>query len=628
MSGICVLIHFDGSPVDPLNLQKMVEPVTYRGPDSIHHWVHQNAGLAHLALNTTPESRHEHQPLVKESASLCLTADARLDNRSELLPLLHDYLPYSQPTDADLILAAYQRWQEASPQYLIGDFAFAIWDGRKQQLFCARDPFGVRPLHYGRFGSLFLVASEAQQILHHPAVPRRLEERAIADYLSNNILHEDITFFQGIHRLCSAHCLIATSDQQTTRRYWDIQPDRQIRYPNEADYPAHFLELFRRCVTDRLRTHQPVIGAEVSGGIDSTSIVAMAHNILSQQPGSPHLVACTYAFDQLKECDERSYSQTLTTQFGVEIQPLPAEQFSYFDNPDLFSPTLETPYLTWESLQDHLLTYLKGRGAQILLYGHHAERINLGTPHVYADRFWRGRLGVLWELARLATAPYPRVLYNYLLEPALPASFLRAIRRRLGHDRGSRLPNWIMPGLIQRTQLIDRFEPPLLPHRFPSLAQKTLYWQAFTRNPYSPIFYWYDRTAARYGIEARQVYLDRRLADFLLNIPPEQLYHQGYYKWIVRRAMTGILPNPIRWRLDKTKFDPYNRFSWEKATHHIQDLFTKPLLISEFGFVQADKFSEQFTAYHPGQSNNPPDELWPAITLEVWLRKYHTLFSS
>jgi asparagine synthase (glutamine-hydrolysing) len=325
----------------------------------------------------------------------------------------------------------------------------------------------------------------------------------------------------------------------------------------------------------------------------------------------------------LPECDERAYTEVLAAHTGVEIHYLPAEQFWLLDDPVLFTPTLESPYLTWESVEHAILRHFQQLGAQLLLTGHSAERIILGTPLIYADRFWRGRLGVLWELARLANAPYHRVLFNYLLEPVLPIRFSHTARRRLGRDRAGRLPPWLAPDFVQRTRLIERLEPPPAGRPKGTLAQQAIYQQLFRHNPNRRIFYWYDRLAARYGMEARHPFLDRRLAEFILAIPPEQLFHQGYYKMIMRRAMTGILPDSIRWRLDKTQFHRYTNFCWEKAADRIQQLFTKPLLCSQFGFVDGDKLLERYAAYGPGRQNISPHELWPAVTMELWLKTHH-----
>ena len=203
LSGIVVVFNLDGAPVDPELLGRMAEAAAYRGPDGIRYRVDGNVGLAHLALNSTPESLQESQPLCSADGMLCLTADARVDNRDELYSTLtaSGHLQGKDATDADLILAAYRCWGEACPEHIIGDFAFAVWDGRDQKLFCARDPFGIKPLHYSQVGQVLCVASEAQQILQHPGVSRRLDEAAMADYLVDNCDDEERTMFLDVRRV-------------------------------------------------------------------------------------------------------------------------------------------------------------------------------------------------------------------------------------------------------------------------------------------------------------------------------------------------------------------------------------------------------------------------------------------
>src|SRR5215212_5986209 len=151
MSGICGVIHLDGAPVEPEILKEMAKAAAHRGPDGIRYWTDDNAALAHLALNITPESLREQQPLVSCGNDLVLTADARIDNRGELIRALgaKGYLPEAEPTDGELILAAYRCWGEECPARLVGDFAFAIWDARRKRLFAARDALGgMRAFYY------------------------------------------------------------------------------------------------------------------------------------------------------------------------------------------------------------------------------------------------------------------------------------------------------------------------------------------------------------------------------------------------------------------------------------------------------------------------------------------------
>src|SRR5881296_3903808 len=232
VSGIAGLWRLDGRPGEPAELDGMLARLAHRGPDGTGAWREGRVALGHGMLHTTPESLREQQPLVGTRGDLVLVADARVDNRAELCSLLP---APSDATDAELILAAYERWGEACPEHLLGDFAFAIWDGRTQRLFCARDHFGVKPFYYHhRPGRLFALASEIKGLLVLPDVPRRLNETRVADYLVPLLEDKEITFYEEIVRLPPAHHMTVSRDGVRIERYWALDPSREIRMKSDA----------------------------------------------------------------------------------------------------------------------------------------------------------------------------------------------------------------------------------------------------------------------------------------------------------------------------------------------------------------------------------------------------------
>jgi len=184
MSGIAGLLRTDGGPVGRHEAERMITALAHRGPDGVGTWNAGPAALAHAALWTTPQARRARQPLV-DDAGYVITADARLDNRRDLLAELGptDRAP-GAVSDAELILRAYVRWGEDCAPKLIGDFAFAIWDISRRRLFCARDHIGVKPFYYHATPTLFLFASEIKALLTSPAVPYRLDPQRVADHLA------------------------------------------------------------------------------------------------------------------------------------------------------------------------------------------------------------------------------------------------------------------------------------------------------------------------------------------------------------------------------------------------------------------------------------------------------------
>jgi asparagine synthase (glutamine-hydrolysing) len=172
MSGIVGIVHFDGAPVDRHLLGQMTASMAFRGPDTQEIWIDGHVGFGHTLLKTTDESEHERQPFTLYG-KVWIVADARVDARRELVPQLrangHEDLS-PDATDVELILRAYQTWGENCVEHLLGDFAFAIWDGSKQRLFCARDHLGVKPFFYAHLGQKLIFSNTLDCIRQHPAV--------------------------------------------------------------------------------------------------------------------------------------------------------------------------------------------------------------------------------------------------------------------------------------------------------------------------------------------------------------------------------------------------------------------------------------------------------------------------
>jgi asparagine synthase (glutamine-hydrolysing) len=626
MSGIVAIVNFDGAPVDPETLRLMAEQCAYRGPDGIHYWIQGNVGMAHLALHSTPEALREHQPQLSQDGTLCLTADVRVDNRPELIELL---ISKGQPvskdsTDADLLLAAYRIWGVECPIQIIGDYAFAVWDAREQRLFCARDVFGVKSLNYTRVGSTMCVASEAQQIIQHPKVPRIIDEVAMAEFLVGYI-EEGRTMFQDVWAVKNAHSLVANSSGQHMQRYWDIDPKHRITYKSDEEYAAHFLEIFQRSVADHIRTQGKTIGITMSGGMDSTSIAAVAQRLLTSQPGQPHLLACSYAFDQLKECDETYYSRAMADELGIDLVYVPAENFWYLDNDEAFTPSLETPLMAEESITRYILGIFKGRGARVWLTGHGGDSLVGGSPFIYADHIRQGDMSPLWELARFwreGMYPFYALYYFYwewLVKPLIP-DLPRKLIRKL---RSLQIPDWLNENFVRRTQIVERLANSYIPLHNSERAWQANYERAVHIIPIQRAVIHTELLGAEFYLETRHPFLDRRLAELIMAIPPTQTFRTGWGKIILRNAMRGILPEVVRTRPNKTEFSHYIALGLRfKESKKIQS-FIESTLQKRLKLVYLSKLYKIYQRYILKGYYPDIATVWRFISLELWLRKYY-----
>jgi len=315
----------------------------------------------------------------------------------------------------------------------------------------------------------------------------------------------------------------------------------------------------------------------------------------------------------------------MVAHLGIEIDYIQAENFWLLDDPIAFRPSLETPFLAWESIARHVLDRFRRQGVQVLLTGHGGDRVVTGSALTYADRLSRGKISVLCEVAnhaRYREVPYHRLLYKYVIKPLLPDVALRTLCRLRNQER-SQIPSWISNDFTRRTGLVERLACSSVPRRFRSLARQENY--EITFRPFVHDTYWYDRIAPCFGLEARHPFLDRRLAEFLLSVPSAQLFWAGRYKWLLRRAMNGILPDVVRLRRDKTYFGSYMDLGLrEKEVIQIGALLEAPM-IGELDIVNGHRLLVAYKEYCTGKKDITVDYLWYSITLELWLRQYYEI---
>ena len=276
MSGIAGIIHFDGRPVEPGLVEAMTAAMHYRGPDGIHHWRRGNVALGQCMLRTTPESLEETQPLTNEDESLVLVMDGRVDNWEELRrELLGKGAVLRTRADAELVLRAYEVWGRDCLPHIDGDFALVIWDARRQEAFCARDRMGNKPFTYHWTGKTLYFASEQQAILRQPSVAQVLNEDMVAEYLAAQWFSRTETLWQGVLRLEAAHTMVVTPSGPTLSRYWAPDLQASLSFRSDQECAEHYRALLFDVVRRLSRSSHP-IACEVSGGLDSSAIFAVA----------------------------------------------------------------------------------------------------------------------------------------------------------------------------------------------------------------------------------------------------------------------------------------------------------------------------------------------------------------
>ena len=592
---------------------------------------YDHCGGAVLCSTVPKDARAAPEHGLARRGSLRVVADARLIRRSIPASDLES-VEGREPTDAELILAAYRRWGESCADHLLGEFAFALWDGDRRTLLCTRDPVGSRPLCYTsepRDGTL-RVASSALQILAPGDLSGALDGVALIDLLSAYFHDPGRTCFAAVRNLPPG-CSLRVSDRGVeVARYW--HPERSgfasaaQRDSARVDWIATFRELVLAVVEDHVADAGAGAALMTSGGLDSSSIAAVAAQlrrcgILATQPR-----AFVEVFDRLRTCDEWHYASSLVEVPGLEVQRVVADDASDLVPDPSWDEPAETPVAFSGELVARALDRAREVGCGIVTTGFGGDTLFDAARWQSYDHVRRGRWirALPWVAgARAHGVSWPRAAASVFLPPLLTTAGRARLDRLRGTDRYWQPPPWLQeePARTARRRRSAR----ILPRRFRGFARQRQYEHVVGLAQQGPAIELWGVHGARRGIEARFPLLDRRLAELVLAAPLDLAARPGPggSKWLLRQAMVGILPEPIRCRQDKGTWAALTRDTiCRRLSTEIGRLFTGSRL-GEMGLVD-DRTLRQSMARYCGDVASAPKShgllLGFAFLLERWLR--------
>jgi asparagine synthase (glutamine-hydrolysing) len=601
-----------------------------RGPDIAGELVGDAYGLGHRHRRTSSDAKPA-QPFRRGGCAI--VADARLDHRHDLLRALDLVAGGGRPPgDAELVLCAYQRWGEDCVGRLVGDFAFAIWDEARQQLFCARDHFGARPFLYATTPNLFAFGSEATAILEVPGVPRVLNEARIGDFLVEGY-HEGFdataTFLRDIVRLPPAHSLTVARGRVTTRRFWSVLSACGGGALSPDDAVDGFREHLMAAVRERSADPESV-GAMLSGGIDSSAIVAFAAAIRAER-GEPPLWTFSCVDADGTPSRESDYIRLAARTPHVAATLIRPQDVAGLDGAlDDLLDTVDDPF---DIMEVNLLVYRAASraGLTAVLDGCDGDLV---ASRNGAMRFavQSGRWLIAWraagDYARWGHLPRWRPLVGRGLRPALRGvlarfpgveRFRRDLRRRQHRYETTVDTCYIRRSFAERIDLEARRQA-ALDHFFPA--------PLFRATPDEEYAHWlesgligaalerYDRLAASQSVEPRHPFLDVRLVSFTLGIPWDSPANQGLPKALLRRAAARHLTPAICQRA----FDPPVHGAIRQT---LVGLKRRRLEETIRGTELVDEFVDREALFAGGTGRDPDDRQQRALTrvalLAAWL---------
>jgi asparagine synthase (glutamine-hydrolysing) len=568
-------------------------------------------GLAHRRLSIVDLTPAGHQPMCDLDARCWITYNGEVYNFIELreeLKALGER--FTSGSDTEVILAAYRRWGHACLERFNGMFAFALWDARTRELFCARDRFGVKPFYYQWDGRAFAFASEPKALVLTQS--RRIAPRpaAIRDLVALDwVDHDAHTFFEGVLQLTAGHFMVVGEKGLSLRRWWTLDPTRHAPGGAQEWTPA-FAARFEDAVRLRLRADVEV-GACLSGGLDSSAVVTTAAPMLERP-----LRAFTCAYDEGPRYDERAYVKATVEASGARSDIVVPDGADFWGTFDRLAYQQDEPtagpgvYSQWQVMglahRHGLKVLLDGQGGDETLAGYWRYlplrlRDLLASGNLPAFlRMWgpvAGRLGVATTLA-------------LTVEPWLPSALVAPLRRRYGQGKDRVLTPALraLPTMTLRP-----------PREFPSAVTRQQAFDTLQRLLPSLLRY-EDRNSMAFSIETRLPFLDYRLVEFVFSLPDHQRLAGATTKAILRRALADRIPPTVLARQDKMGFEtPADLWLRGRYAAEVRRRLLTPGALHEW--LEPAVLEAELDDYLAGRRAIGL-QIWRWLALEAWARRF------
>src|SRR5579884_1888716 len=601
--------NVDGPPVDE-RLACAADPILAEyAPDGASHYQSAEILIAHHALHTTAESCRETQPYIAGSGAV-ITWDGRLDNREELIYQLGERLS-ELSTDVEIVAESFDRWDTNCFAKLLGDWAISVWRPSSRTLILAKDFAGIRPLYYSAEASQIVWSSLLEPLVTLFGRKFELNHAYVAGWLSMYPA-ADATPYVGIHGVPPSSFVTLDAKRAKIVKYWDFDPSKQLQYRTDSEYEEHFRALFRKAVHRRLRSDRPIC-AELSGGMDSPSIVCMADLIAASSPGIPEIRTLSYYDDTEPNADERPYFTKVEAKrgrIGCHIDSSGIKMFA-FDSTGGFLATPGNVSSGSKSFTLQRTVFLNSCGTRVVLSGVGGDEVTGGIPSPVTelqDLLIQGNLRTLahklklWALAK--RKPWFHLLGEAIvgfLPSAMAVDFehlrpLECLKQDFVHRNSE-----VFSGFHNRVRLLG--PRPSFQANIQSL--NFLRRQLATKSLPGP-----------YSYETRYPFLDRDLLEFIFAIPRDQLLQPGYRRSLMRRALATLVPPEILQRKRKAYLSRSPRTAIANEWESLKTSCTQ-MVSARLGIVDETALQRILLACR-NSDQVPLAQLMRTILLEIW----------
>jgi len=624
MCGICGILNYDKAhQVYESDVRKMCKVISHRGPDDEGVFAEYNIGLGMRRLSIIDLATGS-QPISNEDNTVWIVFNGEIYNYRELRQDLQNKgHRFKTNSDTEVIVHAYEEYDEACPKMLNGMFAFAIWDSLRKRLFMARDRIGIKPLYYYNDSRRIVFGSEIKPILQINDIPRRVNPKALDNFLTFEYVPGPLSIFENISKLLPAHTLSCQNGKISIKKYWEL-PVRSNNH-TENEICENLRELLQDSVKIRLMSEVP-LGVFLSGGLDSSTVVALMNQVMDQP-----VKTFSIGFDD-ETYNEVNYAQTIAKKFKTEhhefvIKPdavgLTEELIGYLDEP-FGDFSIFPTYLVSKMAKDYVTVVLSGDGGDELFAGYDtyiADRISLYYKKL--PGFMRDRI-----ISPFFDSIPPTSKKKGLVNRAKRFIEGSLLPKDLGHTR------WmIFLSSYERNRLYsDDFKE--------SLKKEDPY--DFIRNHFASsdfddplsrqmnvdinsylvddILVKVDRMSMAASLETRVPFLDHRFVEFAANIPSKFKLKGRQTKYILREAVSKILPREILSRGKEGFSIPIKNWLKGDLKPMMMEVLS-PDKIKREGYFDAEYVDKLKNEHLKGMENHS-HRLWALIVFEMWQDKY------
>jgi asparagine synthase (glutamine-hydrolysing) len=599
----------------------MTDTIRHRGPDDFGYYRDPWASLGFRRLAIIDLSGG-HQPMWNEDRSLCIIFNGEIFNHAGLRPALEQAgHRYANRSDTETILHAYEQYGPDCVQRFRGMFSFAIWDKDARTLFCARDRLGKKPFYYYWDGRVFAFASEIKALFAHPAISPRFEESLLPEYLAFGYVSEERTLFRGIRKLMPGHhltlALSGPHSEPVIRRYWEI-PDPQPEQRDDASWISECRDRMEQTVQMRLMSDVP-LGMFLSGGVDSSAIAALMKRNFT---GPVKTFAVGY---QEAEYSELSYASRVAKTIGTDHHEVVVGMEDFFnalprliwhEDEPITWPSSVSLYFVSKLARQHVTVVLTGEGSDEMFGGYARYRF-------YAmNQRWMRWYRLLPLSARAAIRN--RVATSSLLSSTL--------RRKIQHT-------FVGRGEDLESLYLDNFY-----SAFSEAEQRALFHHSSTASPYANFHrYWdsrpglsalprmlfadqktylvellmkQDQMSMATSIESRVPFLDHEFVEFSTRVPEHMKLRNGEGKYIVKKAIEGLVPHEIIYRKKMGFPTPLRQWLLDpRAAHLFQIMRAGDGLLASY--IDPSALADLLHRQVSGRED-VTDRIWRLLTLQLW----------